>query len=447
MWDKDFLSRLAKLSLPIALQNLFVVLGNSVTTLMTGRLGDISIAAAGFSNQLFFILSLVQFGVSSGVSIFTAQFWGNGSKRRILQALGVSLLLGLCVGGLFMSVALVLPHLFLGIFTSDEVLLSSALGLLRIAGFSFLFTPVINTYTFILRSTGNVRLPMFVSTTGVALNILLGYGLIFGKLGLPDLGVRGAATANLIARVTECLVLVWLVYRLKTPLAAVWKDIFSFDLTFLRKILQRVLPVMSNELVWALGITAYNAIYARLGTESYAAVTIKDTIENLIFVPFLGFTNACAILVGNTIGARKPEKAQQHIRQTLLLVLALAGGLGFLLGISRFAILRSLNINSTARGYALNMILILACVLWVRSSNFVFFIGMMRSGGDTRFAYIIDAGTMWTIGVPLALASAFYFHLPVYWVYLLVMIEEAVKFLVSLWRFRSRRWIHDLVST
>ncbi|MCJ7519955.1 MAG: MATE family efflux transporter [Anaerolineaceae bacterium] len=446
MWDKNFLSRLVRLGLPIMLQNLFGVLGNSVTTLMTGKLGDVPIAAAGLSNQLYFILSLVQFGVSSGASIFTAQFWGNRDRESVLKALGISLTLGAGVGALFMVIALFFPYSFLSLFTKDQEVIPIAASLLKIAGFSFLVTPVVITYSFILRSTGNVRLPMLVSTVGVGLNTLLGYGLIFGKLGFPNLGVNGAAAANLIARVVECLVLVWLVYRLKTPLAAPLRQLFSFDQAFLKRVLHRILPVMTNELIWSLGITAYAAIYARLGTEAYAAVAIKDTIENLIFVPFIGIANACAILVGNTIGAGKKEAAQGFVMQSVKINFGIGLLLGLLLGLGRHIIISYFNIEDVTRGFAENLVLVLASTLWIRACNVLFFIGMMRSGGDIRFAIRMDVGSMWLLGVPLALLAAFIFQLPVYFVYLAVMAEEAFKFFMSVWRYKSKRWIHDLIS-
>ena len=400
-----------------------------------------------FRASSFFILSVVQFGVSSGASIFTAQFWGNRDRASVLKALGVSLTLGAGVGALFMVVALFFPYVFINVFTKDPEVIPIAASLLKIAGFSFMFTPVVNTYAFVLRSTGNVRLPMLVSSVGVGLNALLGYGLIFGKLGLPNMGVTGAPTANLIARATECLVLVWLIYRLKTPLAAPLKQLFDFDRAFLRKVLHRILPVMTNELIWSLGITTYAAVYARLGTEAYAAVAIKDTIENLIFVPFIGITNACAILVGNTIGAGKKEAAQGFVKQSVIISLSLGVLLGLLLALGRRFIISYFNIEDATRGFAENMLLVLAAVLWIRGSNIMFFIGMMRSGGDTRFAIRMDASSMWLMGVPLALLAAFVFHLPVYYVYLVVMVEELFKFIMSIWRYRSKRWIHDLIST
>jgi len=428
------------------LQNLFVVLGTAITTLMTGQLGDIPLAAIGLSNQLYFLLSLAQFGISSGSSIFTAQFWGNRDKENISRVLGVSNILGFLIGGFFALVALFIPRAFLQIFTNDPQVIDLGIDLLRISSLGFLFTPAINIYSFILRSTGDARMPMLVSTSGVLLNSVLGYAFIFGKLGSPAMGAQGAALANSIARIFECFLLIGMVYKLKTPLAVPFKLIFSFDQQFARRILKRVLPVTFNELMWALGISAYSAIYAHISTESIAAISIKDSVDNLAFVPFMGLTHACAILVGNTIGSREEEKSYDYVNQTIRLVLIMAVFLGGLIFAGRSAITSWYNISAQTSLYTNNLLVILGISLWIRALNVVFFIGMMRSGGDTSFAYRMDVGSMWLLGVPLALLAAFVFKMPVHFVYLTIMIEEMVKFIVSVWRYRSRRWIHDLIT-
>ena len=445
-WDRPFLSRLFNLSLPIMLQSLFGVLGSAITTLMVGQLGDIPLAAAGLSNQLFFILSLVQFGIASGCSIFTAQFWGKQDTTSILKVLGVGSVMGFTAGGCFAVIALFIPRYFLQIFTTDQQVVQLGMTMLRITGISYLFTPVIINYSLILRTTGNVRLPMLVSTSGVILNIILGFILVFGKLGLPAMGAQGAAYANLIARVCECLLLAWMIYLYKTPLAASPRKIFSFSRQFLKRILHKVTPVMFNELLWSLGISAYAAIYAHISTESIAAISIKDSLENLIFVPFLGITHACAIMVGNTIGSGKKEKSYGFVSQSVKVALIMAVVLGTGIGIFRHFIISLYKITDLTRFFAQNLLLIQAIMLWVRTLNLVFFIGMMRSGGDTRFAYWMDVGAMWLVGVPMALLGAFVFKLPVYGVYLMVMVEEVLKLIISICRYRSRRWIHDLVT-
>jgi len=445
MWNKNFLVRLFKLSLPIMLQSLFAVLGSTITTLMTGQLGDIPLAAAGLANQMFFILTLVQFGIGSGASIFTAQYWGKNDKESIYRVLGVCLVVGILISLLFMSVALFIPHIFLDVFTSDEEVIGLGVQILRIVGFSFLFTPITNSYYMVLRSTGNVRLPMVVSSSSVILNAVLGYALIFGKLGAPALGVLGAAYANLAARVLECALILWMVYYLKTPLAVKPSLMITFDKVFLKKILNRVLPVTLNELLWSVGISAYSAIYAHINTESIAAMNIRASIEDLFFVPFLGVTHACAIIIGNAIGSGKEEESDAYIRQGVRIIFVMAVTLGSLLVFGRNFITSLYNITDLTALYTRNLLTVLGVFLWLRTVNTFYFIAMLRSGGDTRFAYFADVGSMWLVGVPSALLGAFVFKLPVYYVYLLAMFDEGVKFFLFIWRKRSNRWIHNLV--
>jgi putative MATE family efflux protein len=445
MWNKNFLERLFKLSLPIMLQSLFAVLGSTITTLMTGQLGDIPLAAAGLANQMYFILSLVQFGIGSGASIFTAQYWGKHDHESISKVLGVSLMFGLLVSLLFMSIALFIPNIFLDAFTSDQQVIQLGVQILRIVGFSYLFTPITNSFYMILRSTGNVRLPMVVSSSSVILNSILGYMLIFGKLGAPTLGVLGAAYANLIARVLECLLILWMVYYLKTPLAVKPREMLCFDPVFLKKILKRVLPVTVNELLWSVGISTYSAIYAHINTESIAAMNIRASIEDLSFVPFLGITHACAIIIGNAIGSGDEEKSHAYIRQGVRIIFVIAVVLGALLILGRDLITSLYNVTELTAFYTRNLLTVLGIFLWLRTVNTFYFIAMLRSGGDTRFAYYADVGGMWLVGVPSALLGAFVFKLPVYYVYTLAMLDETVKFFLFLWRKRGDRWIHNLV--
>lgn len=429
------------------LQCLFTVLGSTITTLMTGQLGDVPLAAIGLTNQLYFILSLAQFGIGSGSSIFTAQYWGNKNPKNISKVLGISLFLGLTIGSLFMITAFFFPLTYLRIFTSDEQVIALGIQLLRIIAASYLFTPISNLYYLVLRSTGNARLPMQLSTAGILINISLGYILIFGKLGIPALGALGAAYANLSARIIECLLVVFAIYKLKTPLAFRFKQLVSFDRQFLKTVLGKIVPVTFNEIFWALGVSAYSAIFARISTEAIAAISIKSSIEDLVFVPFLGIIHACAILVGNAIGSGDHEQLQDFIKQASRVVLIMAVFFSSLLIFGRDFILSLYNITDLTTFYGRNIFLVLGSVLWIKTSNMLYFLGMMRSGGDTRFAYRIDVSAMWLIGVPSALLAAFVFHLPVHIVYLITMSEEVAKYCVSIWRYHSQRWIHSLIST
>jgi putative MATE family efflux protein len=303
-------------------------------------------------------------------------------------------------------------------------------------------TAITYAYSAVLRSTGHVKLPAFVSVAALSLKTGLSYILIFGHLGLPPMGVIGAAVATCIARYLECGALLALVYARHTPAAARPRELFGADRIFVRLFLITTAPVILEEVAWSVGITVYNAIYARIGTASIAAVNIAATIEGLAFVAFIGLGNACAIMIGNRIGAGALADAAEYARRFLriAILLGLAAGLFILIGSG--PILSLYKIAPETQALAQSILFIMAAMLWIKSGNTVMIVGIMRSGADTRFAFIADVAPMWLVGVPLALAGAFVWHLPVFLVYPLVMCDECTKFAISLWRIRSMRWIH-----
>ncbi len=444
--DREFFERLFKLALPIVAQQFIMSSLNLVNGMMVGQLGDTAVAAVGLSNQLYFLLNLLLFGVNSGSAIFNAQYWGKQDVHSIHKVMGLALTIGLASGALFTAISFFFPHVALGIYSEDAAVIALGSGYLRIFALSFIFTAVTFCYSFVLRSTGNVRLPMMVSMAALTLNTTLGYCLIFGKLGLPALGINGAAISIGLARLLECVALLWLTYRLKMPAAARLRDMFTLDLKFVGGIMRRVLPVTLNEVFWSLGITTYSVIYARIGTDAIAAMNIVSAVDGLAIVLFIGIGNACAILVGNVIGAGDEKKA--HLYAGRSMALAILGSLlvGALVWAFSGPLVSLYKVSPQAALYAQRVLHILSAVLWLRSANMVLFVGIFRAGGDTRFAFFLDAGSIWLIGVTLAAAGAFWLHLPVYWVYLLVMGDEITKFILGLFRYLSRKWIHNLTT-
>jgi putative MATE family efflux protein len=286
-----------------------------------------------------------------------------------------------------------------------------------------------------------------VTITALSLNTLLSYALIFGKLGFPLLGVKGAAIAVLVSRVVECAGILILTYRKDSPAAGKIKEIFSYNLAFARKVIKPVLPVVANEMLWSMGITAYSVVYARIGTESIAAMNIVASIDLMALVLFNGIGHACAILVGNRIGAGEEDQAFRYAARSE--VIGMLGGvvIGALIIVIVNPLLSLYNVPPSVIEYSRRALIILGMLLWLRAGNMILFIGIFRSGGDTRFAFLLDGVIIWVVGVPLAFIGAFVFHLPVYWVYLLVMSEEISKWSLGLYRFFTRKWIHNLAQT
>jgi putative MATE family efflux protein len=444
--DTDYYKTLIRIAVPIAAQHFITSSLNVVDVIMIGQLGETAVAAVGLANQVFFLLILLLFGISSGAAMFTAQFWGKKDTESIHKVLGIGLLLGICSSLLFTLAAVLFPEFILSIYSKDPAVIELGSTYLRRVGYSYLFTSITFSFASVLRSTENVKLPMVVSIVALSMNTVLNYLLIFGNFGFPEMGVEGAAVATLIARSLECVTLLTLTYRLRTPVAARLKQLLGFNIAFVQRYLKIALPVMFNEMMWSLGITIYNIVYARIGTESIAAVNISATIENMAFVLFIGISNAAAIMIGNRIGANEEYKAYDYGRRTLVIGVVGAVFIGMAILVGKDAILSLYQISETARQYASTILTIVAFTLWIRVTNMTMIVGIFRSGGDTRFSFILDVGSVWLVGIPFALIGAFVFHLPVYGVVLMIMSEEVVKMGIGLWRFFSRKWINNLTQ-
>jgi putative MATE family efflux protein len=291
-----------------------------------------------------------------------------------------------------------------------------------------------------------VRTPLFVSTSALGLNSLLSYLLIFGKLGFPRLGVEGAALAALISRILECGALLWLTYRRRLPAAGTLGELFHIDRAFAARVLKPVLPVVLNETLWSLGITTYYAVYARMGTDSLAAMNIAGSIDNIALVLFLGIAHACAVLVGNRIGAGQEEEAHRYGVRSLSLGIAAAVLIGGAILLVSPTIVTFYKVSPAVIQHARDILLIVALSLWLRTSNLILFLGLLRAGGDTRYALVLDAGIIWAVGVPLAFLGGIVLKFPIHLVYLMVLTEEFCKWMLAMSRLGSRRWIHNLAK-
>jgi putative MATE family efflux protein len=445
--DRAFLRELLVIAIPISFQQLITASLNMIDVIMVGQLGETAIAALGLANQIFFVLILILFGTTSGMAIFTAQYWGKREIEPIRKVLGMSLIVSISVAILFSLVALLMPETALGFYTKDAEVIELGSSYLRIIGFTYIPVAIVTAYVAVLRSIHLIRMTVIVTVSALVLKTVLGYGLIFGIAGLPALGVRGAAIGTAAGWTLELVLLFILVYTLKTPLAANPLTFFSFDMSFFARVLKTALPATANEFFWSLGITTYNAIYAHIGTDAIAAINVNATIEELGFVIFIGLGNACSVLVGNRIGAGQKEEAHEIVRRGLILGVFFAFSIGAPILLLRDAVVGLYELSPGGAANVRWLLTVMAGTLWIRMFNFTIFIGALRAGGDTRFALLMEICSIWLIGVPAAYVGAFVLHLPVYLVYLMVMLEELAKAFISGSRYRSKKWIHDLVNT
>jgi len=444
--DKQFFRSLFSLAVPIALQQLVGSLVNMLDTIMIGRLGTVEIAAVGLGNQVFFLFNLTLFGICSGGAIFTAQFWGRKDLQGIRKSHGFCLTLNLAVAVVYTFAAAFFPGEIIGIYSKDEAVITAGAAYLKTLSPFFIIFAVSFAFTTTLRSVEKVRLAMVTTVIALSLNLAMNYLFIFGSGPIPAMGVRGAALATVISRLVEAIILVTVTYMKKYALAGNFKELSGFDRSYVRHYFRIAIPVIVNEMLWSLGITAQNFIFARTTTDAIAAFNITSTVSNLTWVLFMGLANGIAVLIGKKIGEGDEKAARNYAAWTACFVPLLAVGASIIIFfISRLTPF-VFNVNPETLHFASQMFIILCFIYPFRTFNATMVVGVCRAGGDTVFSVVYDLAVMWIIALPLGALFAFALKTPVWAIYLAIATDDFFKTAFGIWRLKSGKWLHNVVQ-
>lgn len=444
--DKKFIKKAIAIAIPITFQLLLNTTLNFIDILMIGSLGETTIAAVGLANKVFFLFSLLLFGICSGSSILTSQYFGKKDIKSIRRVLGISLVIGLIGSIFFVIPGILCPKLVMNIFTPSTNTIAIGASYLAIVAISYPLTAITNVYTAVLRSVNEVRLPVVISLVSIFINIVLNYTLIFGHFGAPALGVQGAALGTLIARIIECLSILTIIYIKNGPAAAKIKELIDFNKEFTKKFFITVTPVIINEFMWGLGVTMYSLVYGRMGDGAVAAITITQNVEQIITVMFQGIGSATAVILGNELGANKLEKADIHAKYLIVMQLVLSLVMGVVCFLIKMPLIRLFSVSEFVALDISKCLIVFIIYLPFKMFNLVNIVGVLRSGGDTKAALFLDVTGVWIIGIPLAFLGGIFLGLPIYIVYAMVMFEEVYKFILGIRRYRQKKWLKNIVG-
>jgi putative MATE family efflux protein len=444
--DRLFFATLLTLGIPVVIQNLFTSFLNMVDVVMIGRLGEVSISAVGLANQLFFILILLLYGTNSGGAIFVSQFWGCRERQSIHKTLGVSLTISILGAVLFTAAALFFPAPILSLFTRDPEVIRVGVEYLQIVCWCYLFTAISFCFAISSRSVGDAKLPMKSSIISFGVNTALNWVLIFGYLGFPALGVKGAALATVIARLVELAIITTYVFSTDHPLRGKLSAYFKFSRAFAGRVLQKSFPVIANEFLWAIGMSLYVAAFARSGTDNYAAYQIAGTIDRLFFVGAFGIGSSAAVMIGNKLGENQREEAILYSRYFNILAVACGFLLGGLLILIAPYVSQFFNVGPEVKVNAARIMIVTALYMPLKVANTLQIIGTLRGGGDTTYSLIMEISSVYLIGVPLAFLAAGTWQLPIYIVIALVNLEEISKALMGFIRLFSNKWANVVIE-
>ncbi|PIJ63674.1 multidrug transporter MATE [Mesotoga sp. HF07.pep.5.2.highcov] len=442
---KDFTKRMLSIAVPITLQNLISTGLNLVDNLMIGQLGTTAIASVGLVNQVVFILNILTFGVSSGAGIFVAQFWGKRDEKSIEKTIGHMLYITIGASALFFVLLFFLPERILMIFTTDVEVVKTGAVYARPVAFSTFLTSFSFIIAMALRTVEKARIPMYVSLVALSINTVANYILIFGLGPIEPLGVFGASFATLLSRFVEFAIFVSIVYRKKTPIR-LSRSALKFEIPFFRRLMKYATPVIINEFLWSLGITMYSLVMARMGTEFIAARNISSTIENFGFVIFGGLSSATVVMVGAELGRNNFSQAKYNARKLLQLTVITAVATGFIIILLSRFIVNLYNIDQSLKNTVLTVLIIVGLSQPIKMFNAVNIVGVLRSGGDSRAAMIIEIVSLWGVGIPLVAITGLVLKWPLTLVYIAMMVEELFKSILGIRRTLTWKWLKNVVD-
>ncbi|MGL5245751.1 MAG: MATE family efflux transporter, partial [Sarcina sp.] len=434
------------LALPITIQSFITSSLNLVDNVMVGRLGEASIASVGLANQYIFIFTLCIMGINAGASIFMSQFWGKKDIKSIKTFLGVDITIGLIASIVFGLGAAFFSEEIMGILSRDVEVIALGSAYLEMVAISCLVMSLTQAYSSALRSTGQVKLPMYASLIGVLSNAFLNWVFIFGNLGAPTMGVSGAALATTIARFIEMIFIVSAVYISNNKVAAKLKEMFTFNLETIKVYFKTSWSVIANELIWSVGLAAYSIAYAQIGTDAVATMQIATTLNNMFLVLLVGLANAAAIMIGNKIGANEEDIAKKYSHNIAKISVVVGFVLGIVVWVTAPLVLKPFNITAETYSSTMGVLKIMAVFFTLRSYNMVMIVGVFRGGGDTTYAMLLQGCTIWFYSVPMSFIGAMILGVSIEGVFFLICTEEIIKALFQTKRLKSGKWLRNVIS-
>lgn len=436
--------QIAKLTVPIVLQNLLSAAVNSADVVMLNFVGPTHISAVSLAAQYANVLFSILYGLGTGVTMLCAQYYGRKEMRAIEVVEGIALRFSMIAASLFALAALAVPQLMMRAFTPDQELIEIGAKYLRCISVAYLCWGAVEVYLSTLRSIGRVAISTALSTVAFSLNILLNAVFIFGLFGAPKLGAMGVALATSISRLVE-LILALVVSARSKDVKLRPSLLFARNKLLFKDFLRMAMPATANDVIWGLAFSMYSAIIGQfLGRDMVAAYSFAGLARNLGTILCFGVASAGGILLGQIIGENRLDDAVDAAKKLMRLTV-LSGAIGGAIILAGTPLmLRFANLTDTGKHYLKYMLLINSYYVMGAAVNTTLIAGVFRAGGDSRFGFICDTIDMWCYGVPLGFLAAAVLKLPPLWVYFLLCTDEFVKWPWVIRHYRSKKWLKNI---
>ena len=446
--EKNFYKHVFLLMIPLALQNIIAFAVTLADNLIVGSLGETALSGVYIAIQLQTILHMLVVGLSAALIVLAAQYWGKRDIKSVKMVVSIALRFALGAGLLFTLATIIAPHEILGLFTNDQAVIAEAYSYLAIFRFTYIFFCITQVLIASLRSVENVRIGLYISMMTFVVNIALDYVLVFGKLGLPAMGVRGAATATLIARILETTVMIAYIALIDKRLHIKFLDLLQQDGEMTRKFFRYGLPVILGDLLWGLNNATQGAIIGHLGDKATASVSVAGTVFSIVGVAVYGTAGASAIIIGKTVGSGDNDKVKEYAKTLQILFLMI----GVVSGAVLFAVKEAIpliypNLALDTKTMTIAMLTVLSVTLVGTSYQMSCLTGIVRAGGATHFVLVNDLIWVWLVVIPSALIASNVFHANPVVVFACLKSDQVLKCIVAVIKVNRFKWIKNLTQS
>ena len=441
----DFLKRLAAIAIPIALQNLLTTTASMVDTMMVAPLGEKSVGALGLCAQFSSLMFSGYWGFVGGGMLFFSQYYGADDDAGIERSYGLTWLCMMSVAVTFACLAIFFPETIMRLYTDKTSIQEIGVQYLQIVGFAYVLQVFSMAVSALLRSTQRVRIPLIASAASVATNLLLNWILIYGKLGLPAMGIRGAALATTIAAAVNLAVLYMLAWHNKFSYLFHIKNHFAWNQPHVAMFFRKCFPILCNEILIGVGNMIINVTLGRQPESVIAALAVFRTIEGLIIGFFAGFSNAASVLVGTCVGGGQLKTAYERGKRLIYL----CSGIIFLVGIILFSahgpLLRAMSLSGAsfeAGTFFLGYYVLVAVIRmgnWIQNDTY-------RASGDAVYGTVLEIVFMYLMLIPCVLLAAFVWKLPYWAIFICCYVDEPIRYFLMQRHFYSKKWIKPVTE-
>ncbi len=440
---RHFLKSIAAIAIPVALQNLLTSTASMVDTMMISRLGEVNVGAVGLCSQYAILMVAGYWGFVGGGMLFISQYWGASDEDGICRSYGLMLTCIMTVAAVFSGIAIFKPQLIMRLYTDKQSIQEIGVQYLRIAGFAYPLQLFSISASTLLRATEKVKIPLYASVASVFTNIFMNWVLIYGHLGSPAYGVRGAAMATVCAAAVNVAIIFIGSIIIKYPYLFRIRAHFRWVKSKVKEFFYKCFPIIMNEVFLGIGNMTVNVVLGRQSESAIAALAVFRTLEGLIIGFFAGFSNASSVLVGKEVGAGNLDDAYAKAKRLIPLCMLTIAFTGVLINVFRASIVRAMGLSGESFDIACYIISAFTIIAVIRMGNWCMN-DTYRSSGDAITGTVLEIVFMYAMVIPAVTFAGLKLRVSMYMLFPLVYCDEIPRWIIMFRHLFSGRWIRPV---